>query len=148
MPITVTHKEVKRYFMSIQQASKLVLEANTFDKNFIYHLDMGEPQKIYQMAKNLIKLHGYQPISFSHEKNNHTRLLTFTGLKKGEKLYEELLIDMKNKPTEHKAIFASIEDIDFQRTKRLIKEVDVYLDNPNNDFLKNILSSELINYSK
>jgi len=139
LPITVTDKEVKRYFMSIQQASKLVLEANTFKDNFIYHLDMGEPQNIYKMAKNLIKLHGYQPTIFPYKKNINTRLITFTGLKKGEKLYEELLIDRKNKPTENKSIFASIEDIDFQITERLVKEVDEYLDNTNNDILKNIL---------
>jgi len=148
MPITVTHKEVKRYFMSIQQASKLVLEANTFEENSIFHLDMGEPQNIYQVAKNLIKLHGYQPITSSHEENNHSRLLTITGLQKGEKLYEELLIDQKSQPTRNKEIFSSIENIDLKKTKTLIKEVNLYLNNSNKELLENILSNKLINYIK
>ena len=148
IPITVTHKEVKRYFMSIQQASKLVLEANTFEENSIYHLDMGKPQNIYQMAKILIKLYGYQPVTSSHEENSHSRLLTITGLQKGEKLYEELLIDQKSQPTRHKEIFTSIENIDLEKTKTLIKEVDLYLNNSNKELLKNILSNKLINYTK
>lgn len=148
MPITVTHKEVNRYFMSIQQASKLVLEANTFHDHSIYHLDMGDPQNIYGMAINLIKLHGYQPTTSYNKKNVYDRFVTITGLKKGEKLYEELLIDKKNQPTPNKEIFASIENIDFEKTKKLLKEVDLYINNSDNDLLKNILSNELINYKK
>jgi UDP-N-acetylglucosamine 4,6-dehydratase len=148
IPITVTHKEVKRYFMSIQQAAKLVLEANTFEESSIYHLDMGKPQNIYQMAKSLIKLYGYQPVTSSHEENNYSRLLTVIGLQKGEKLYEELLIDQKSQPTINKEIFTSIENIDLEKTKILLKEVNLYLDNSNKELLENILSNKLINYIK
>ena len=148
IPITVTHKEVKRYFMSIQQAAKLVLEANTFEESSIYHLDMGKPQNIYQMAKSLIKLYGYQPVTSSHEENNYSRLLTVIGLQKGEKLYEELLIDQKSQPTINKEIFASIENIDLEKTKILLKEVNLYLDKSDKELLHNILSNKLINYIK
>ena len=148
IPITVTHREVKRYFMSIQQASKLVLEANTFLKNSIYHLDMNEPQNIYLMAKNLIKLHGYQPVTSSKDINDYSRLITITGLKTGEKLYEELLVDKKSQPTRNMDIFASIENIDLEDTRMLIKEVDLYLNNSNKESLQNILLNKLINYKK
>ena len=147
-PITVTHKEVQRYFMSIQQASKLVLEANTFQKHSIYHLDMGKPQNVYRMAINLIRLHGYQPCTEHKKINGSSRLVTITGLKKGEKLYEELLIDKKNQPTKNKEIFASIENIDFEIARKLIKELEIYLNNSDQDLLQNILSNKLINYKK
>ena len=148
LPITVTDKKVRRYFMSIQQAAKLALEANTFGDNLIYHLDMGEPQNIHQMAKNLVKLFGYQPVIYSHEKNNHSRLLTITGLKRGEKLYEELLVDEKSKPTQNREIFASIEEISFEEAKTLCNEVNLYLNNSNKKPLENILSNKLVNYIK
>ena len=134
--------------MSIQQAAKLVLEANTFEESSIYHLDMGKPQNIYQMAKSLIKLYGYQPVTSSHEENNYSRLLTVIGLQKGEKLYEELLIDQKSQPTINKEIFASIENIDLEKTKILLKEVNLYLDKSDKELLHNILSNKLINYIK
>ena len=77
LPITVTHKDVKRFFMSIQQASKLVLQANSIEKFSMYHLDMGEPQNIYLLARNLIKLHGYIPVnSFLKKVRSHERLNT------------------------------------------------------------------------
>ena len=134
--------------MSIQQAAKLVLEANTFEESSIYHLDMGKPQNIYQMAKSLIKLYGYQPVTSSHEENNYSRLLTVIGLQKGEKLYEELLIDQISQPTINKEIFASIENIDLEKTKILLKEVNLYLDKSDKELLHNILSNKLINYIK
>jgi UDP-N-acetyl-D-glucosamine 4,6-dehydratase len=147
LPITVTDKKVRRYFMSIHQAAKLVLEANTFNEHSVFHLDMGRPRNILKLAKNLIKLHGFQPIVSIKEKNEHTRLISITGLKKGEKLYEELLIDKKNKPTLNKRIYASIEQIDFNETKLLFKKIEIYMSNPNNDLLKSLLSSKLINFN-
>ncbi|WP_051321660.1 polysaccharide biosynthesis protein [Chrysiogenes arsenatis] len=97
-PVTVTHPEVTRYFMTIPEAAQLVLQAGSMGKGGeIYLLDMGEPVKIVQLAERLIKLGGLSPYQDID--------IQFTGLRPGEKLYEELLIDGENiARTEHQKI--------------------------------------------
>ncbi|GAA0076899.1 nucleoside-diphosphate sugar epimerase/dehydratase [Clostridium sp. CTA-5] len=98
-PVTLTHKKIVRYFMLIPEAAQLVLQAGAFAKGGeIFVLDMGKPVKIYDLACDLIKLSGFEP--------NRDIKIVVTGLRPGEKLYEELLMSEEGlKDTEHKKIY-------------------------------------------
>ena len=101
--ITLTHKEITRYFMTIEEASNLVITSFSIAKsNDIFLLDMGEPIKIYDLVKLLIKFSGKR---LSKNQNNYNKLkIDYVGLREGEKLYEELLIDHKAEKTIKKYI--------------------------------------------
>ncbi len=98
-PITITHPEITRYFMTIPEAVQLVIQAGAMTKGGeIFVLDMGEPVKIVELAKNLIKLSGFEP--------DVDICIEFTGLRPGEKLYEELLMSEEGlTDTSHEKIF-------------------------------------------
>lgn len=117
-PVTLTHKDIVRYFMTIPEAAQLVLQAGGFAKGGeIFVLDMGKPVKIYDLAKNLIRLSGYEP---------HTEIeIQVTGLRPGEKLYEELLMDEEGlTETDHKKIFIGKPgDFELHKVKRQINEL-------------------------
>ena len=88
-PITITHPEITRYFMTIPEASQLVLEAAAMGNGGeVFLFDMGQSIKILEMAKKMIKLSGYEL--------GKDIQIQFTGLRPGEKLYEELLMDSEN----------------------------------------------------
>ncbi len=114
-PVTVTHREVRRYFMTIPEAVQLVLQAGAQgDGGEVFLLDMGEPVRIIDLARDLISLSGYRP-----EKDIEIKI---TGLRPGEKLVEEMLTDREsNRATEHERIFISTmeENIPEDLTKRL-----------------------------
>ena len=119
-PVTVTHPEVIRYFMSISEAAELVIQAGAMGKGGdVFVLDMGEPVKIYELAKRLIRLSGME-LKNKDNPDGDIEIL-FTGLRPGEKLYEELLIGDNVSTTEHKRILRAEEDF---LTK---KEIDEYL---------------------
>ncbi len=105
-PVTITHKEIIRYFMTIPEACQLVLEAGAMGNGGeIYIFDMGKPVKIYDLAKKMIRLAGYIPDKDIKIKE--------VGLRPGEKLYEELLNDnSKTLPTHHEKIMVAQEEID------------------------------------
>ncbi|MDH1801087.1 polysaccharide biosynthesis protein [Acinetobacter johnsonii] len=107
-PVTVTHPEVTRYFMTIPEAAQLVIQAGAMGTGGdVFLLDMGEPVKIVDLAKQMIRLSGFKSID---EKGLGDIALQFTGLRPGEKLYEELLIDHKDTQlTEHSRILRSFE---------------------------------------
>lgn len=107
-PVTVTHPDVTRYFMTIPEAAQLVIQAGAMGTGGdVFLLDMGEPVKIVDLAKQMIRLSGFKPMD---EKSLGDIEIQFTGLRPGEKLYEELLIDHENvEKTEHQRILKSYE---------------------------------------
>ena len=107
-PVTVTHPEVTRYFMTIPEAAQLVIQAGAMGAGGdVFLLDMGEPVKIVDLAKQMIRLSGFRAID---ENGIGDIEVQFTGLRPGEKLYEELLIDADNvEKTEHERILKSYE---------------------------------------
>lgn len=112
-PVTVTHPEIIRYFMTIPEACQLVLEAGAMGEGGeIYIFDMGSPVKISELAKRMIILSGARHVK-----------IEYTGLRQGEKLYEELLNDMEHvQPTSHdKIMIANVREYDFDV---VAKEVD------------------------
>ena len=113
-PVTVTHKDINRYFMTIPEASQLVIQAGALGKGGdVFVLDMGEPVKIMDLATSMVKLHGLTPYTVDHpdqffpEKGDIP--ICVTGLRKGEKLYEELLIGNNPSPTQHPRIMMASE---------------------------------------
>ncbi|RXI38892.1 dTDP-glucose 4,6-dehydratase [Malaciobacter mytili] len=113
-PITVTHPEITRYFMLIPEACELVLQAASIGKgNELFILDMGEPVKIYDLAKKMCQLSGREDIK-----------IEFCGLRQGEKLYEELLINDTDKKTEYDSIMvASATKYDIAKLNKDIEEL-------------------------
>lgn len=112
-PVTVTHPEMKRYFMTIPEAVQLVLQAGSMAQGGeVFVLDMGEPVKIYDMACALIELAGLRP-----QRDIEIR---FTGLRPGEKLFEELLTaEEGTSATAHEKIFvANLQSIDLNRLEQ------------------------------
>jgi FlaA1/EpsC-like NDP-sugar epimerase len=103
-PITLTHPDITRYFMSIPEAAALVIQAGAMAQGGeVFLLDMGEPVKIYDLASQMIRLHGLEP--------GKDVEIKVTGLRPGEKIYEELLIDCHGaKPTNHPKIFCGHEN--------------------------------------
>jgi len=113
-PVTVTHPEITRYFMLIPEACELVLQTGAIAKGGeIFILDMGEPVKILDLAKKMIELSGKKDIE-----------IVFSGLRPGEKLYEELLIDEKDKNTVYESIMiANGSYYDIEKLNRDIEEL-------------------------
>lgn len=109
-PVTVTHPNITRYFMTIPEAAQLVIQAGSLGQGGdVFVLDMGEPVKIADLAEKMIRLSG---LTVRDERSPHGDIgIEFTGLRPGEKLYEELLIGEDVKPTEHPMIMRAEEDM-------------------------------------
>lgn len=129
-PVTVTHPEITRYFMTIAEAVSLVLQASGMSNGGeVFVLEMGTPIKILELAKKMIEL----------SKNDNIEV-KFTGLRAGEKLYEELLIGNKSEKTDHPRIIKVYEDfIELEKLKKTLKKINSLLEQ--NDF--SMLNSEL-----
>ncbi len=129
-PITITHPDITRYFMTIPEACQLVLEAGAMGKGGeIFIFDMGQSVKIIDLANKMIKLSGLvldKDIS-----------IIYTGLRPGEKLYEELLADHENTiPTHHKQIMvAKVKEYDFDKIGNSINELVALFDKQDNKLI-------------
>ncbi|MNQ85223.1 UDP-N-acetyl-alpha-D-glucosamine C6 dehydratase [compost metagenome] len=108
-PLTVTHPKITRYFMTIPEAAQLVIQAGSMGQGGdVFVLDMGEPVRIVELAEKMIHLSG---LSVRSERNPHGDIsIEFTGLRPGEKLYEELLIGDNVAATSHPMIMTATED--------------------------------------
>ncbi|MDP4536918.1 nucleoside-diphosphate sugar epimerase/dehydratase [Alkalimonas collagenimarina] len=123
-PVTVTHKEIIRYFMTIPEAAQLVIQAGAMGQGGdVFVLDMGEPVRIADLAKRMIHLMGLEVKDAQHP--NGDIEIRYTGLRPGEKLYEELLIGENVRQTDHPRIMAADEIcLDWSEMMPLLQELD------------------------
>jgi len=145
-PVTVTHSDVIRYFMSIPEAVQLVIQAGAMaDGGDVFILDMGEPVNILEMAKKMIYLSGLTPIDKKNENGDIT--IKITGLRPGEKLYEELLIGKDSIETEHPRIMKASEvQISDQLVEEGINEFSIACKNQDTEKTKILLSKYVSEY--
>ena len=142
-PVTVTHKDITRFFMTIPEAVQLILQAVTYAKGGeIFVLDMGEPVKIYDLAVSLIKLLGYEP--------NVDIPIEITGLRPGEKLYEERLMSEEGLTSiKHDKIFISkpmhMEMTELEEKLNILKELE-YNEKYSNENIKNVMKEVVTTY--
>lgn len=142
-PVTVTHRDITRFFMTIPEAAQLVLQAGGFAKGGeIFVLDMGDPVKIYDLAKNMIRLSGYTPgVDIAIE---------ITGLRPGEKLYEELLMNEENmKKTAHEKIFIGNPlDVNPDQLASNLAMLHEAVENRDEDGIKDVIAAVVPTYSR
>ena len=137
--ITITHPDIIRYFMTIPEAAQLVIQAGAMGKGGdVFVLDMGEPVKIVDLAENLIKLSGLEVKS--NENPYGDIEVKFTGLRPGEKLFEELLIGNNTSKTEHERIMAANESfLPYQEYKLVLDNLDTACHNFDHELIRQIL---------
>ena len=145
-PITVTHKDVTRYFMTKSEAVDLVIQAGSMGKGGdVFVLDMGEPVKILDLAKKMIHLSG---LRFKENQSSQGDIeIKFTGLRPGEKLFEELLIGSNVSPTLNPKIMSANEDmILWKDLKKILDDLEFTIDNFDQNRLRKLLIKSMPEY--
>jgi len=148
-PVTVTHPDISRFFMGIPEASQLVLQASSLAEKSgdVFVLDMGEPIKIFDLVKKLIKLSG-KSIKDGNNSSKNTIEIIYTGLRPGEKIYEELSISGKAHSTKHPKIKKMKEKYPSNESMMaFMKKLKLMLDNNNVSALKSLLLTIDIGYT-
>ncbi|MEM8275172.1 polysaccharide biosynthesis protein, partial [Morganella morganii] len=138
-PITLTHKDITRFFMTIPEAAQLVIQAGAMGKNGdVFVLDMGESVRIYDLAEKMINLSGF---TIKDEKNPNGDIeIKVTGLRPGEKLYEELLIGDNVQGTFHPRIMTANEKyLTWDKLSQLIAEIKIHCEQRNLTALRELL---------
>ncbi|MFZ6047161.1 polysaccharide biosynthesis protein [Pseudomonas sp. CR3202] len=146
-PVTVTHPNITRYFMTIPEAAQLVIQAGSMGQGGdVFVLDMGQPVKIAELAEKMVHLSG---LTVRTEKNpNGDIAIEFTGLRPGEKLYEELLIGDNVNPTEHPMIMrANEEHLPWDVFKRTLAELFAAVDCDDYDRVRQLLRETVNGYT-
>ena len=143
-PITVTDPEVIRYFMSIPEAAELVIQAGAMGEGGeIFVLDMGKPVKILDLAKRMIRLSGLEVRDANNTEGDIE--IVFTGLRDGEKLYEELLIGDNVSSTKHEGIMqASEEYLQWKKVKDLLVQLKDSIEIRDHELAVNILVNNIV----
>jgi FlaA1/EpsC-like NDP-sugar epimerase len=146
-PITVTHPDIIRYFMTIPEASQLVIQAGAMSTGGdVFLLDMGEPVKIVELAKHMIRLSGLEVKDDENPDGDIS--IEFTGLRPGEKLYEELLIDSQAKPTAHPRIYHAHEKkLSWKKMQQVLVELKQFCDDKNKKAIYKVLEQTVSGYS-
>jgi len=146
-PVTVTHPEVSRYFMSIPEAAQLVLQAGAMGTGGdVFVLDMGEPVRIVDLARRMIRLSGYEMNHDTHV-GEHIEVV-YTGLRPGEKLHEELLLGTNVTGTGHPMIMrAEEESLPFTQIHKLLAELVDYCDTLDCDGISSVLNSAVSGFA-
>ena len=146
-PVTLTHKEVTRYFMTIPEASNLVLQASQMaDGGEVFILDMGEQVKIYDLAKKLIHLSGRNVAS---EEGGEGIEIIDVGLRPGEKMYEELLISGEEIATTNPKIYKSIEQFpDLETIHQIVQQIQLAIHNNDHQAMITIFQTYVEGYNR
>lgn len=147
-PITLTHSEVTRYFMTIPEAAQLVIQASAMaDGGEVFVLDMGEPVRIYDLAVKMIYLSG---LLLKNDANPHGDIeIKVTGLRPGEKLYEELLIGENPQPTTHPKILKAHEEyFSWDYLLQELEKLDLALDTHNDKLIRGVLKKLVPSYQQ
>lgn len=146
-PLTVTHPKITRYFMTIPEAAQLVIQAGSMGQGGdVFVLDMGEPVKIVELAEKMIHLSG---LSVRSDKNPHGDIaIEFTGLRPGEKLYEELLIGDNVVATQHPMIMSANEDhLEWEVLKGNLTDLLAAVESDDYSKVRQLLRDTVIGYS-
>jgi len=145
-PVTVTHPEITRFFMTIAEASQLVIQAGSMGEGGdMFVLDMGEPVKIANLAEKMIQLTGHSVRN--SENPNGDIAIEYTGLRPGEKLYEELLIGDNDQPTAHPKIMRANERmLPWSELKQVLMALREYVATENYEALRQLLRDVVEGY--